>query len=240
MMRSKSIDCMKGLGIILVVVAHAGIPNEQYIKLFHMSIFFIISGFCHSEVYSENFNSVLLFFKKRLKSLYVPYVCFNLVLLSLHNLFYNWNIYTDNPYFLQSDIIANSYGLISRYSVGDFIFQIILTIGFVGGEQLSGTLWFLRALFEVEIFYVVIDWIGRKYFSSRKYFWSCVSIIVLTIGYFLNINEIHIVTGIETSCYYFVFFVIGVFLRGGGQRNWFTENVSRQTYSFVVHGLAFD
>lgn len=212
-MRNKSIDCMRGIGIFLVVLAHAGFPNAQYIELFHMSVFFIISGFCHNETYSENIQSVILFFKKRLKSLYVPYVCSNLVLLCAHNLFYDWNIYTDNPCFLQADIIANSYGLISSYSVRDFIFQFVLTIGFVGGEQLSGTLWFLRALFEIEIFYVVIDWIGRKFHKNRKYVWGFVSVVILIISYFLNTNQIHIVTGIETSCYYFIFFIIGIGLQ---------------------------
>lgn len=212
-MRNKSIDCMKGIGIILVVLAHAGVPNEQYIKLFHMSIFFMISGYCHREAYSENIQSVTSFLLKRLKSLYFPYVLSNSVLLCFHNLFYNWNIYTDNPLFLQADMAASSYGLIGAYSVRDFIFQFIITVGFVGGEQLSGTLWFLRALFEVEVFYVVTDWISRRFHSNRKYFHYFISVSVILIGYFLNSKELHIITGVETSCYYFVFFVIGIWLQ---------------------------
>lgn len=212
-MRDKSIDCMKGLGIIIVVLVHAGFPQEQYLKLFHMSVFFIFSGYFHRETYSENMHSIFSFFKKRLKSLYIPYILFNFVLLCFHNIFYNWNIYTDNPLFLQSDIAANSYGLIGSYSVQDYIFQFILTIGFVGGEQLAGTLWFLRALFEVEILYVVIDWISRKFHGNRKYFHCIVTIGILLIGYLLNTKNIHIVTGVETTCYYYIFFVIGILLQ---------------------------
>lgn len=204
---------MKGFGIILVVIAHAGFPHEQYIKLFHMSIFFLISGFCHRETYSENIRSVAVFFGKRLKSLYVPYVLSNFVLLCFHNVFYHWNFYTDNPLFLQADMVASGYGLIGAYTVPDFLFQLLLTIGFVGGEQLSGTLWFLRALFEVEIFYVGMDWIGRRFGSNRKYFHCFVTAVVVLSAYFLNTRGIHIVTGIEVSCYYYVFFVIGILLQ---------------------------
>ena len=37
--RSKIIDYMKGIGIVLVVLAHAGIPYSGFIDLFHMPFF---------------------------------------------------------------------------------------------------------------------------------------------------------------------------------------------------------
>lgn len=38
--RSKCIDIIKGIGIIMVVWAHAGGPFSKYINSFHMPLFF--------------------------------------------------------------------------------------------------------------------------------------------------------------------------------------------------------
>ncbi|MBD5449897.1 MAG: acyltransferase family protein [Lachnospiraceae bacterium] len=208
----KTIDYMKGMGIFLVVLAHTNF-SSQFINLFHMAVFFIIAGYCYHDFYSEDVKAVSLFIKKRLKSLYIPYVFCNMILICLHNLFYKINIYTDNPSFVENDILHASYGAVSAYTTKDFIYHIILTLGFVDGEQLAGTIWFLRALFEVSILYVMIDYVSRKCNRYRTCFIFASSIFIITIGYFLNINNIHIITGIEQTCYYFIFFTIGVFLQ---------------------------
>lgn len=212
-MHIKTIDYMKGIAIFLVVLAHAGFASK-FINLFHMSVFFIISGYCYHDFYSEDMKSVTLFIKKKLKSLYIPYIYSNLILICLHNLFYRLNIYTDNPGFVESDILNASYGLISVYTTKDILYHIIMTLGFVDGEQLAGTLWFLRALFEVSILYVMIDFVSRKCKRYRTFLICISSIFIMIIGYFLNTNNIHIITGVEQTFYYFIFFTIGVLLQG--------------------------
>lgn len=48
-MRIDSLDILKGIGIILVVVGHM-IGNQLYIRpwiyAFHMPLFFMVSGYC--------------------------------------------------------------------------------------------------------------------------------------------------------------------------------------------------
>lgn len=216
---------MKGIAIFLVVLAHTDFAS-QFINLFHMAVFFIIAGYCYHDDYSEDWRSVIRFTKRKLKSLYVPYVSCNMILICLHNLFYKLNIYTDIPDFIESDILHASYGLISPYTAQDFIRHIIMTLCFVDGEQLAGTIWFLRALFEVSILYVMIDFISRKCKHYRAYFICVLSMIIMIIGYLLNINNIHIVTGVEQTCRYFIFFTIGVLIRSANIKKtmrFFTE-----------------
>ena len=55
-MRNKMIDLMKGIGIFLVVLAHTEPPHVEYIKLFHMAVFFIWSGYSYKDRYSEIIN----------------------------------------------------------------------------------------------------------------------------------------------------------------------------------------
>lgn len=46
MTRDRSVDIAKGLGIILMVMGHAGMPHSSIIFRFHMALFFILSGWC--------------------------------------------------------------------------------------------------------------------------------------------------------------------------------------------------
>jgi acyltransferase len=71
MQRNNSIDIAKGIGIILVVWAHASCPFRGEINMFHMPLFFFLSGL----LFREN----LLFkdqFSKKFHSLIIPYFLF--------------------------------------------------------------------------------------------------------------------------------------------------------------------
>lgn len=66
-------DIAKGIGIILVVIGHQNIPHSvtNWIFSFHMPLFFILSGFFFSS--KRKFYEI---FKRRVKSLIIPYVFF--------------------------------------------------------------------------------------------------------------------------------------------------------------------
>lgn len=83
----------KAIGILLMVAAHAGIPDifSRLIVMFHMPLFFFMSGYCFKKVYLS--SSSMMFINKRLKGLYVPFVKWSLLFLLLHNIFYWLNIY---------------------------------------------------------------------------------------------------------------------------------------------------
>ena len=42
--RNPVFDIMRGIGILLVVLGHAGFPFSGWIYLFHMPLFFLLSG----------------------------------------------------------------------------------------------------------------------------------------------------------------------------------------------------
>lgn len=74
-MRAPAFDILKGLGIILVLVGHAGIPCglSDFIYSFHMPLFFVISGYFAKSL-NETKNSHLLLIRKDCKRLLVPYI----------------------------------------------------------------------------------------------------------------------------------------------------------------------
>ena len=57
--RNINIDIIKGIGIILMVGGHCGMPFTHFIYLFHMAIFFMASGYCFNASNSETMQDVL-------------------------------------------------------------------------------------------------------------------------------------------------------------------------------------
>lgn len=86
------ISIAKGLGIICMVIGHSGCPSSlrDFIYMFHIPLFFLISGYCFKEKYLTDFK---LFATKRIHGLYLPFVKYSIMFLLLHNLFFKIGIY---------------------------------------------------------------------------------------------------------------------------------------------------
>ena len=126
--RKEYIDIAKGIGLLLVAWAHSRGPYYYKIYLFHMPFFVLISGYLHK---SE--TNTLLFIKKRLISLYVPFVF--------------WNILTS--------FIRYCFGLIKGKSLLKLIPKVLLTIDKDG--VFLGASWFLPSLLLISIAYKLLE-----------------------------------------------------------------------------------
>jgi len=69
--RNNEIDIAKGFGIILVIWGHTVCPVKPYFFIFHMPIFFLLSGY----VFNVN-DSVKATLKKKIRSLIIPFIFF--------------------------------------------------------------------------------------------------------------------------------------------------------------------
>lgn len=185
--RSKNIDVVKGFGIILMVLGHCGFPFSHFIYLFHMAIFFIVSGYCYNSKYTDNTHGVLIVFKKRIRSLYIPYVVYSVAYLLLWNVFLKLNIYTDNINFLKFGI-RNHFGLVEYITFGKVIKQFLLIVLFLGnGGQMGSALWFLRCLFAVTMCYTIIDFLLKKIIPQyEKIAQFIVAILFFLVAFWLS------------------------------------------------------
>ena len=96
--RVEEIDIIKALGILLMVLGHAGTPGTNWIYLFHMAVFVIASGYCFRPKHSETLlKGVLPFIGKRIWQLWVPYAIWQSVFVLLNNWLLKINVYTSNP-----------------------------------------------------------------------------------------------------------------------------------------------
>lgn len=168
--RNRTMDVMKGFGILAVVIGHSGSPITNFIYLYHMPLFFFISGYFYKDKYSANLISLI---KKRLKSLYKPYLIYSLLFLTLHNLFFKLNIY--NSMFKYGNKIIHPYSGI------EFIKSFLQTIVFAGREPMTGVFWFFASLFFVNIIFGIISCISLKAKKNVQGYVRLLIVIILFI-----------------------------------------------------------
>ena len=141
-------DVLKGIGILAVVLGHSGCPAflRQFVYAFHMPLFFMISGFFIKSIY---FEKKRLFIKKRVNSLYVPYIKWTIIFILLHDIFFKLNVI--NPFY---GYMGNG----SRwYSFYDIFYQIVVAATTMNNaEHLLGAFWFIKSLFVASILFVLL------------------------------------------------------------------------------------
>ena len=194
-MRDDKVTIAKGIGILLMVAAHAGIPDvvNRFIVMFHMPLFFFMSGYCFKEKYLP--PPTITFVNKRIKGLYVPFVKWSLLFLLFHNIFYCLNIY-NGEYGFRGEV---SY----LYTWKEYAIRCIrIVLGLHGQEQLLGGYWFLPQLLYASIIgFFTIKYVRNLYtgtaimlglaivtsfFNLRIPFWGIRSLTFFSTVFFLT------------------------------------------------------
>lgn len=143
------ITIAKAIGIILMVIGHAGLPSNvinDFIYIFHMPLFFSCSGYFFKEIYE--WGNVQQFCKKRISGLYIPYLKWSLLFLLLHNVFFQ--VHINN----------------SEYQLTDFYHQAIKIIVMSDYEAMLRPFWFLKTLLLASISTATLAFLCYRF---RKY-----------------------------------------------------------------------
>jgi fucose 4-O-acetylase-like acetyltransferase len=181
--RLQWVDVLKGIGILAVVVAHIWQPSYKYLYLFHMPLFFFISGYLYKPV-SDNKK----YFQKKSLQLIVPYISFLLAIAFLKFL-----TSLDEQSFYESlvdfvkNLLKGIYGgklLIEWFGVFWFITCLYLT------QQLYNILYQrfgkdrLRFLILIILFYV-LAYLNSMFFKNIVFPWS-VNVVALAIAFYYS------------------------------------------------------
>lgn len=144
------ISIIKGLGIILMVMGHAEVPDllSNFIYIFHMPLFFIAAGYFFSRKHLDN---PWEFCRRRFKGLYVPFLKWSVIFLILHNLWFEIGILNEQYGNWQG-------GVTHPYSIQDFFTRVFRVVTSMSGydEFLTGAFWFFRGLLVASILYLVL------------------------------------------------------------------------------------
>lgn len=171
MNKDNKITIAKAIAIILMVIVHAGVDNTSanYICMFHMPLFFFVSGFCFKDSYLEKNKG----FVKRRFTLYLNFAAFVSVFVLLHNIFCRINFYT----------VENIEGalVVPIYSIRDFMVNLAKTFLFMNNQEpLIGGFWFLRSLLVASLLSIGL----LKIFRNPKY----VAMSCFVLSYILALN----------------------------------------------------
>jgi len=158
------VDVAKGIAIISVVVGHAKTPFMPFVYLYHIPVFFFISGmFTRGD---SNFN---VFFKAKIRSLYFPYIIVLLSMTVFHNVFVKMGMY---PAFHSWQSFATQVAKIALF-------------GGTLSEPITYAMWFVKSLFFSEI---ILYWVLRLVakWTSRFFFVSLFSLAIFFLVYGLG------------------------------------------------------
>lgn len=151
--RNAMISIAKAIGIILMVTGHVfdkASWGVHYIYMFHMPLFFVLSGYFFKTPRSLRDLFVLL--KKKIIGLYLPYLLWSTSFILLHN------------FLLKYDIGENAYSLSTMICC---LAKSALT--FVTTERVLVGFWFLKALFSAIIFLALFSMITRRIIHVNIY-----------------------------------------------------------------------
>lgn len=209
--RDMKLDIIKGLGIILMVWIHGGGPFGHFINLFHMPIFFMASGFLWNEKNADAFFDLTQYIKRKLASLWKPFVMFNGILVLLHNLFLKFGLYTDCQTLLEYFPDENNkiqYAL----SAKEIFINLFKTMLFAHTAQLGSPTWFIRTLFIITIMFAVVRFIDRKILRKNVFtcFTFCASGAIATL---ISIFNVQMPFGGSNVFAAFFLYVVGVWMK---------------------------
>ena len=149
--RLEYLDCVKGFGILLVILGHIYAWNPDinrgiivtWIYSFHMPLFFIVSGMLIKYKYNNNTKEFII---SKVKHILIPYIIFSLCNSIINIILYGFNI-------------------------NSFILDIVYTFTLIGVDM-----WFLQVLFLSEVIFILL-----KRFIKNKYIRMCfISMLFIT------------------------------------------------------------
>ena len=146
---------LKGYGILLVVIGHAvispthGYSLRNFIYLFHLAIFYYASGYLFKDKYADE---PISYFKRRIKSLYVPYVVYGSIFIFFHDLCCKIGLYP----------------ISEIYKKGDILHHLLSLVKFNYFEALTGVFWFFKSLFVVCIAFELIAYLSYNFKNLRS------------------------------------------------------------------------
>jgi fucose 4-O-acetylase-like acetyltransferase len=162
-------------------MGHCGSPLLPFVYLFHLPLFFFVSGYFYKEKYTKD---GVKFVKQRIKTLWLPYVKYGIIFVLLHNFFIDIHVY--------DPIINEEWMDIYPYTGLDVLKSLLLVLSFQQPELMPGPIWFVVVLF----FAMIVLFISNKtvsFFPQKKQILIILLISILSgaLGcYFLSIERI--------------------------------------------------
>lgn len=170
--RNNTITIMKALAIVCMVAGHAYTRSsiEDFVGMFHMPVFFFVSGFCFRE---KHLGNVFLYIKKKILALWWPTAKWLMAMVVLHNLLLYLGVYELHKVYDKTPI--EYYGLLDilKYLAMAFFTLHSHAPSFAG-------IWFIKMLLIASVVgYFTVGHCCHKGIIYVEFFLLAVSVILL-------------------------------------------------------------
>ena len=175
--RSLYWDVVKGLGIIAIVLGHTGYFAGAFVYLFHLALFFFITGYFYNE--TKYGDSPFLYFGARLAGSWPKYMFYTLFFVLFHNFFVRNGLYEGQELYNHTMMLASW----------------MKSISFNCPEQMQGALWFVPVWLVSAGLFGGCVWFGRRLCNklsgqaARLWYIGLASSFLGFIGFFLNMRK---------------------------------------------------
>ena len=200
------INYMKALGVLYLLIWHSGCRYiDVFLILFFLQMFFFLSGYFYRDIYTDQ---PALFLKKRIRSLYLPYVgvCFSF--LALNNLFVALNFYKDDQILSAPQMVRGVFD--------------ILTLNH--GQQMAAAMWFVSVLFFTSILFCALSYVLKNILKLQsEYGRFCLIFLLFTLANYLSVHKLYLPLLIDISFAAIIFYYFGYLYRMNEEKikiNW--------------------
>ncbi len=183
--RCQWVDAVKGFSIIAVVFGHIDyclynsvlLPMNLLLGLgWHVNLYFILGGFFLNEI---KLSSPRTFIPHKLKTLYLPLICFSVPAALLHNYFLDIGWY---------DTVTDYGGkLMSEWSGTEMVRGVVSAFFLGGREPILSALWFLCALLMALCGLSVIFYLVRRFVHNPRHRTFTVITVLLAAALFSSL-----------------------------------------------------
>ncbi len=208
--RDPVFDIMRGLGITLMVAGHAGCPFSHWLYLFHMPLFFMISGWFFKPEHTGTRAGLFRILAGKVRTLWLPFVIANTAFTLCNNLFLRLHLLTEDERILEmpGNLVH------SRVTLHDIVGRTFHWFVFDGGTQLGSPMWFIQVLFQISLLYALVNFVCKKFLSDAWVFrlQTLLAVLLLGIGWLCQrIQWSFWLLDVAFSCY--PLYHLGVMLR---------------------------
>lgn len=185
--RSSFWDIAKGLGIITIVLGHSCYFAVAFVYLFHLALFFFISGYLYSE--KKYGDSPFSFFSARLAGAWPRYVFYTSIFVLAHNFFLNHGLYAGTELYNHTKMLT----------------AIASNVSFSGAEPVQGALWFIPVWLVASGLFAGTVWFGRRFSALlgrpglKLWLMALANAGIGLVGVFLNMRKCGIPYNLQTS-----------------------------------------
>lgn len=185
--RSSYWDIVKGLGIITIVLGHSCYFAVAFVYLFHLALFFFVSGYLYSE--KKYGDAPFSFFCARLGGAWPRYMIYTSIFVLAHNFFLNHGLYAGQELYNHTKMLT----------------AICSNVSFSGSEPIQGALWFIPVWLVASGIFAGTIWFGRSF--SKRFnkpelkIWliALANLGIGLIGVFLNMRKSGIMHNLHVS-----------------------------------------